>query len=249
MKLRIDKLLLDRQLAPDLKTAQALIGAGDVYVDDAIVDKVGSLHKDTSSIRLKERCPFVSRGGLKLAAGLDHFSLNVSGFTCSDIGASSGGFSDCLLQRGATKVYAVDVAYGQLAWKIRQDARVVVLERFNARKLQSSDIGNEPIDLAVMDVSFISITKILPTIFNLHKNNCSVLTLIKPQFELPRADIGPGGVVKDSFLHQKAIDKIDSFVTESGFCNCGVVKSPVLGPKGNAEFLMHICKESPNPLK
>jgi 23S rRNA (cytidine1920-2'-O)/16S rRNA (cytidine1409-2'-O)-methyltransferase len=246
LKQRIDKLLLDRRLAPDLKTAQALIGAGDVYVDETVVDKAGSLHNEAVAIRLKARCPFVSRGGFKIAAGLDHFDIDVTDTICLDIGASSGGFTDCLLQRGARRVYAIDVAYGQLAWKIRQDPRVVVLERFNARKLQSSDIRGEQIDLAVMDVSFISITKILPAIFDVLDESGTLLTLIKPQFELPRSDIGKGGVVRTSDLHDKAINKVDSFISGVGFYNFGVVTSPVLGPKGNTEFLMHIKKDENN---
>lgn len=240
MKVRLDQLLLDLQLASDLNSARALIGAGEVYVNDTVSDKAGQLYSPAVSIRLKEKCPFVSRGGLKLQKALSSFDQSVKDLVCLDIGASSGGFTDCLLQRGAKQVFAIDVAYGQLAWKIRQDPRVVVLERFNARHLTHSDIQLADVKLAVMDVSFISLTKILPALFTVFPGFVSIIALIKPQFELPKSDIGPGGVVIEPSLHDKAIHKIKDFTTSAGFRVRNVATSPVLGPKGNTEFLVHI---------
>lgn len=240
MKVRLDQILLDLKLTTDLTRARALIGAGEVYVNDAIADKAGQLYPHTVSVRLKEKCPFVSRGGLKLQKALSSFEHSVEGLTCLDIGASSGGFTDCLLQHGAKKVYAIDVAYGQLSWKIRQDPRVVVLERFNARHLTHADIEGADIKLAVMDVSFISLTKILPTLFPVFTGDVSIIALVKPQFELPKSDIGPGGVVKENHLHEKAIHKIKHFSIAAGYRVSHVATSPILGPKGNTEFLVHI---------
>ncbi|GAB6192425.1 TlyA family RNA methyltransferase [Desulfocastanea catecholica] len=240
MKDRLDKILLDRKIAPTIDTARAMIYAGEVYLGEQISDKPGRLCSTDSPIRVKEKCPYVSRGGLKLEKALAYFRVSPVGRICLDIGASSGGFTDCLLQNNARKVHAVDVAYGQLAWKIRQDPRVTVLERFNARNITAKDVNNEPIDLAVMDVSFISLTTLLPPISKLFAEEVSILALIKPQFELPREDIGPGGVVSESSLHQKAIDKIKVFVELAGLMSRGTVASPILGPKGNREFLIHI---------
>lgn len=240
MKIRLDQLLIDRHLAANLDNARALILAGEVYVNDAVSDKVGLLLDTAVSIRLKQKCPFVSRGGLKLAGALSEFNQTVEGLVCLDVGASTGGFSDCLLQNGAKHVYAVDVAYGQLAWKIRQNTKVTVLERFNARKLTAADIDYAPVQLAVTDVSFISLTKILPALFTVFPEKVSIIALVKPQFELPKSDIGPGGVVTDPHLHDKAINKIRSFVEENGLQVSGVITSSIMGPKGNTEFLIHI---------
>jgi 23S rRNA (cytidine1920-2'-O)/16S rRNA (cytidine1409-2'-O)-methyltransferase len=240
LKDRLDKILIDRKIAPTIETARAMIYAGEVYLGEQISDKPGRLCSTDSPIRVKEKCPYVSRGGLKLEKALAYFRVSPAGRICLDIGASSGGFTDCLLQNSARKVYAVDVAYGQLAWKIRQDPRVTVLERFNARNITAKDINNESIDLAVMDVSFISLTTLLPPIAKLFTREVSILALIKPQFELPRQDIGPGGVVSETSLHQKAINKIKVFVEQCGLMHKGTVSSPILGPKGNREFLIHI---------
>ncbi len=240
MKARLDQLLVDKGIVPSIDKACALIGAGEVYVNDSIADKPGSLYSTEVAIRTKDRCIYVSRGGLKLEKGLSHFCIKPEELTCIDIGASSGGFTDCLLQHNAKKVFAVDVAYGQLAWKVRQDPRVVVLERFNARKLTARDIHNEAIDLAVIDASFISLTKLLPPLIPLFCNNVSIVALIKPQFELPRGDIGEKGVILDPELHKKATAKIEDFVKTCGLTSGGVVASPLLGPKGNREFLIHI---------
>lgn len=223
-----------------------MIGAGQVLVDDRIADKPGFLYHNTASIRLKERCPYVSRGGLKLEKGLTHFNIDPENWTCIDIGASTGGFTDCLLQHNALKVYAIDVAYGQLSWKIRQNAKVVVLERFNARNISIKDIDRQEIDLAVMDVSFISITTLLPPLVRLFNQKAKILSLIKPQFELPRDEVGAGGVVTDPALHQKAIKKILQCVEGLDLISMGVVPSPILGPKGNREFLILITSRPPS---
>jgi 23S rRNA (cytidine1920-2'-O)/16S rRNA (cytidine1409-2'-O)-methyltransferase len=240
LKVRLDQLLCDRQLAPSVETARAMIGAGQVYVDDRIADKPGCLFPCSAIVRLKERCPYVSRGGLKLEKGLSHFHIDPENLTCIDVGASTGGFTDCLLQHNARKVYAVDVAYGQLSWKIRQNSKVVVLERFNARNISSKDIQNEGIDLVVMDVSFISITTLVLPLIRLFKKEVSILALIKPQFELPREEVGHGGVVTEPALHQKAIEKIVHFIESLDLISRGIVPSPILGPKGNREYLILI---------
>lgn len=239
MKIRLDALLLERNLVQQKDKARALIGAGEVLVNERVVDKVGFLCDPGAAVRIRTHCPYVSRGGLKLAAGLHHFRIDPSGLTCIDIGASSGGFTDCLIQHGAGKVYAVDVAYGQLDWKIRQDPRVVVLERCNARQLTPAQIP-ESIDLAVMDVSFISITKIIPALLPLFTGPFALLALIKPQFELPKEDIPHGGVVLLAELHQKAIDLVTAYALGLRLKTEGTVPSPVLGPKGNKEFLIYL---------
>lgn len=240
MKIRLDKLLVERRLAPDMDKAQAMIGAGEVYVNDTLQDKSGREFSPDVNLRLKEKCRYVSRGGLKLERGLNYFQVMVQGYCCLDVGASSGGFTDCLLQHGAAKVFAVDVAYGQLDWKIRQDERVVVIERFNARKLSPETLG-QAIDLAVMDTSFISITAIIPVLLPLFsENSIRILALIKPQFELPKGRVGKGGVVRDPAFHQEAVDKIATFAESSGLIFHGAVISPILGPKGNTEFLTYL---------
>lgn len=214
-----------------------MIGAGEVYAGDTLADKAGQQFPVNIELRIKEKCRFVSRGGLKLEKGLQALSVNPSGMCCLDVGASSGGFTDCLLQYGATKVFAVDVAYGQLNWKLRQDNRVVVIERFNARRLTSEVLG-EPVDLAVMDASFISITKIIPSLIPLFRDRVRILTLIKPQFELPKEKVGPGGVVREHALHMEAVNKIKAFSQSSDLQCSEPVTSPILGPKGNTEFLV-----------
>jgi 23S rRNA (cytidine1920-2'-O)/16S rRNA (cytidine1409-2'-O)-methyltransferase len=237
-KIRLDELLLHTGLCSDLDQARRVIGAGEVTVNEHLADKSGSLYPADTIPEVKSKCPYVSRGGYKLKGGLDAFSFDPKGLVCADIGASSGGFTDCLLQHGARKVYAVDVAYGLLDWKLRQDSRVVVIERFNARKISREQIP-ESIDLAVIDAAFISLTKLIPPLIPLFGDNqVSLLCLIKPQFELPRDLIPPGGVVKNPEHHQLAIDKVVCFVKELGLCAQGVVPSPILGPKGNSEFLL-----------
>ncbi len=240
MKIRLDQLLLKHNLAENILTARALIGAGKVLVNDEVSDKAGSLFKSDVNIRVKKaKCPYVSRGGLKLEAGLAHFGIDIIDKICLDVGASSGGFTDCLLKRGAAKVYAVDVAYGQLDWKLRQDPRVIVIERFNARKLTTDQI-DQCIDLAVFDASFISLTKLIPIVFPFFKKECKILALIKPQFELPKKNIDRGGVVKDPQFHEQALDMVKSFALCHGLKEEGIVPSPLLGPKGNKEFLIYL---------
>jgi 23S rRNA (cytidine1920-2'-O)/16S rRNA (cytidine1409-2'-O)-methyltransferase len=239
LKLRLDELLLLRKITDDLTTARALIGAGKVFVNDRVSDKAGDLVDSQAHIRTKACCPYVSRGGLKLQEGLSRFGLDVKGMVCVDIGASTGGFTDCLLQNGAKKVYAVDVAYGQLDWKLRLDERVVVIERFNARKLTSTHI-DEPVDLAVLDASFISLTKLIPPLLPLFRRSIALIALIKPQFELPRGKIGMGGVVKEAFLHEEALNTIRSFALQNNLTVKDIIPSPILGQKGNKEFLIYL---------
>ena len=193
MKVRLDKLLLEKKLVPTRQKAQALIAAGQVLVDNNPADKAGAMVDVSALVTIKESCPYVSRGGYKLAAGLEFFAIKPAGFVCLDIGASTGGFTDCLLQNGAAKVYAVDVGYGQLAWELRQDSRVVVMERTNARYLTPDDF-EDPIDLAVIDASFISLNLLLPPLLQLFRETISILALIKPQFEVGRGKVGKGGV-------------------------------------------------------
>lgn len=240
MKDRLDKILVDRKVAPTIEIARAMIYAGEVYIEEQLSDKPGHIYSTDSRIRIKEKSRYVSRGGLKLEKGLRHFGILVDGAICLDAGASTGGFTDCLLQHNALKVHAIDVAYGQIAWKIRQDPRVVVRERFNIRNITPADIDHDAIDLAVMDLSFISLTTIIPPVVSLFAHRPAIVALIKPQFELPRQEVGPGGVVSDPALHRKAIDKIETFVRQLGLNSEGTVPSPILGPKGNREFLIYI---------
>jgi 23S rRNA (cytidine1920-2'-O)/16S rRNA (cytidine1409-2'-O)-methyltransferase len=243
LKDRLDQILISRKIALTVEAARAMIYAGEIFINEQVSDKPGRLCSTDVPIRVKEKCRYVSRGGLKLEKALSHFRISPSNLICIDIGASTGGFTDCLLQHNAQKVHAVDVAYGQLAWKIRQDPRVVVLERFNARNITSDTIDNELIDLAVMDVSFISLTTLLPPVSRLFAKEVAIIALIKPQFELCRNDVGPRGVVSESSLHKKAIEKIESSVQQAGLISKGTVPSPLLGPKGNREFLIYITSE------
>lgn len=241
MKIRLDKLLVARGLVETRQKAQAIIGSGQVLVAGQVVDKAGSQVDEELEIIIKGKaCPFVSRGGLKLDKGLDYFDIDPSGLICADIGASTGGFTDCLLQNGAALVYAVDVGYGQLDWKLRQDPRVVVLERTNARYLSSDNIP-QPLDLAVIDAAFISIKLLIPALLPLFGDNpVSILSLIKPQFEVGKGKVGKGGVVSDPLLHNEVIESIKDFIAGLGLSHRGVTDSPILGPKGNKEFLIHI---------
>lgn len=226
-------------MASDLKQARALIGAGQVVVNDTCSDKAGNLHDDAVDIRLKKLRRYVSRGGLKLAKALSHFQVNGEGLVCIDVGASTGGFTDCLLQHGVKCVYAVDVAYGQLAWKLRQDPRVIILERCNARNLSTNEIPI-PLDLAVIDASFISLETLFPPLLPLFGKNIHILALIKPQFELPREMIEKGGVVRNEVYHRQAIEKISNFACQLNLSVAGIVPSPIRGPKGNQEFIISL---------
>jgi 23S rRNA (cytidine1920-2'-O)/16S rRNA (cytidine1409-2'-O)-methyltransferase len=240
-KIRLDQLLLDRGLADSLPKAQAFILAGEVSVDNVRLDKPGTSVADSAKISVSSRTPkFASRGGEKLEGALDDFSINVADQICLDIGASTGGFTDCLLQRGAVRVYSVDVNISQLAWKLQQDPRVIKIER-NARDLRAEDIA-EPIDLAVIDVSFISAAKVIVPAAAVLKPNADLLVLVKPQFELPKQDIPAGGVVTDSELHQKAVEKVRIAATVAKLEILGVTPSRLPGAEGNQEYFLHARK-------
>ncbi len=243
-KERIDKLMVERRLAGSRERARALIMAGRVLVNEQVVDKVGTRVDAGTEIRLKgDDIPYVSRGGLKLAEALQTFDLDVAGRTAIDVGASTGGFTDCLLQKGAAKVFAVDVGYGQLAWQLREDDRVVNLERTNIRTLQPEQLDETP-DMAVIDASFISLDKVLPPTLKLLQPGSDVLALIKPQFEVGKGLVGKGGVVRDPELHEQVIARIKDLASELGCRVLGLCESPILGPKGNREFLIHLRTES-----
>jgi 23S rRNA (cytidine1920-2'-O)/16S rRNA (cytidine1409-2'-O)-methyltransferase len=243
-KERIDKLMVQLQLAGSRERARALILAGRVIVDDQTIDKVGTQVDTAASIRLRgEDIPYVSRGGLKLAQALECFDIVISGRIAIDVGASTGGFTDCLLQNGAVKVFAVDVGYGQLAWKLRDDDRVVNLERTNIRHLTADQLDSTP-DLAVIDASFISLEKVLPATLSLLSSCSDIVALIKPQFEVGKGQVGKGGVVRDPRQHAQVVEKIKLVADQLGCQVVEVCESPVLGPKGNREFLIHLRTES-----
>jgi 23S rRNA (cytidine1920-2'-O)/16S rRNA (cytidine1409-2'-O)-methyltransferase len=240
-KVRLDQLLLDRGLADSLSKAQALILAGEISVDDVRVDKPGTSISDTAKLSILSRTPkFASRGGQKLEGALEDFSINAAKQVCLDIGSSTGGFTDCLLQRGAARVYAVDVNIGQLAWKLQQDERVIKIER-NARELRAEEVA-ELIDLAVIDVSFISAAKVLAPAAAALKQNADLLVLVKPQFELPKLDIAKGGVVTDRDLHAKAVEKVRIAATVAELEILGVTPSRLAGAEGNQEYFLHARK-------
>jgi 23S rRNA (cytidine1920-2'-O)/16S rRNA (cytidine1409-2'-O)-methyltransferase len=234
-KLRLDQLLVGKGLFPSREQARRAIMAGDVIIGSRIAAKSSELLDEQAAITLKPTRKYVGRGALKLEAALDHFKIDVRGKTALDIGASTGGFTDCMLQRCVEKVYAVDVGHGQLDWKLRNDPRVIVLEKINARSLSREHIS-ELVDVCVIDVSFISLTLILPNAFDLITSTGVILALIKPQFELQRSEVGKGGIVRDQDLHQKAQDKIVAFVTELGHVVTGIAPSAVKGADGNQEF-------------
>ena len=240
-KKRLDVLLTEQGYADTRSKAQAIIMAGQVYVDGQKADKPGVSFEDTVSIEVRgETCPYVSRGGLKLEKALRDFGVKPVGYVCSDSGASTGGFTDCLLQQGAKKVFAIDVGYGQLDWKIRSDERVVVMERTNIRYVTPEDLG-EPLDLSVIDVSFIGLEIVLPAIKNLLKPDAGqVLCLIKPQFEAGKENVGKKGVVRDPQIHKMVLDNFVALVDRLQFTILGLTFSPVKGPEGNIEFLAHL---------
>ncbi len=235
-KERVDVLLVARGLCETREQAKRLVLAGEVRSGDRIIDKPSAKLPDDAPLELKEKPRYVGRGGLKMEGALGVFGVNPEGLVCLDIGASTGGFTDCLLQHGAARVHAIDVGTNQLAWKIRTDPRVVVKEKFNARGLIEADLG-EQVDLIVIDVSFISLTKILPAAFGVLRDGGSVIALIKPQFELEREDIGKGGIVRDPELHDRAVDKIRAFIAGQGREWKAVIDSPITGTDGNREFL------------
>ena len=225
-------------MAPSRQRARAMIMAGKILVNNQPVDKAGFLVSATDSIVLKEKdIPYVSRGGIKLEAALQALDLIVEGCICLDVGASTGGFTDCLLQHGASRVYAVDVGYGQLAWKLRQDPRVVVIERTNIRHM-SAEVIAEPVDLVTIDVSFISLKIVVPAVTALIGGDARLLALIKPQFEVGKNQVGKGGVVRDATLHKGVIESLSAFFQAEGFVLGRVLPSPILGPKGNREYFI-----------
>jgi len=236
-KVRLDHLLVQRGLAESRSQAQALVLAGEVYVGGQLALKPGAQVHDEAQVEVRERLPYVSRGGLKLAAALDSFQVSVQGAVCADVGASTGGFTDCLLQRGAARVYAVDVGYGQLAWQLRRDERVVVMERTNVRYVETLP---EPVQLVTMDASFISLGLLLPPVVGWLEPGADVIPLVKPQFEAGRGQVGKGGVVRDPAVHRQVLEKVAGYATGLGLAVLGVIRSPITGPAGNVEFLMHL---------
>ncbi len=235
-KERLDVLMVAQGLAESRQQAQRLIMAGQVAVGDRVIDKPGTRVPVTTEIAVKARLPYVSRGGLKLAAALDAFGLDVHGWIVADVGASTGGFTDCLLQRGAARVYAIDVGYGQLAWKLQQDPRVIMMDRTNARYLENLA---EPVHLATVDVSFISLKLILPRVRGWLREGGQIVALVKPQFEAGRRQVGKGGVVRDPAVHQQVLDNLATWATSEGLGLRGLIRSPITGPAGNVEFLAH----------
>jgi 23S rRNA (cytidine1920-2'-O)/16S rRNA (cytidine1409-2'-O)-methyltransferase len=235
---RLDKLVVERGLAPTRQKAQALIMAGQVQVDGKRTNKAGTLVPATAQLELQGEPPrYVSRGGNKLEGALKDFNVDPAGKVCLDIGASTGGFTDCLLQHGAKRVYAVDVGRGQLDWKLRQDERVAIREGLNARYLKLEDIG-EPVELVTIDVAFISVEKILPAALGCARPGATFLTLVKPQFELSRREVGKGGVVHDPKLHQQAVEKVRQVATALGLEEIEVRESRPPGAEGNREFFL-----------
>jgi 23S rRNA (cytidine1920-2'-O)/16S rRNA (cytidine1409-2'-O)-methyltransferase len=242
-KERLDKLLVERGLAETRSKAQALVLAGQVFSGEQRLDKPGLALAADAPLALKETMPYVGRGGLKLAAALEHFRIEVIGKACLDIGASTGGFTDCLLQRGAARVVALDVGHGQLAWKIRQDARVEVREHVNARFLEPEDFAGK-FDLVVCDVSFISLRLILPVVPPLLNEAAQVVALVKPQFEVGREEVGRGGVVRDEAAQRRVVNDISEFAAGLALRPRGAIESPILGADGNREFLL--CLDGEN---
>ena len=238
IKKRLDLLLVENHQAPSRQRARAMIMAGKILVNNQPVDKVGFLVSAADCIVVKEKdIPYVSRGGVKLEGALQSFELNPTGCICLDVGASTGGFTDCLLQNGALRVYAVDVGYGQLAWKLRQNPRVVAIERTNIRNM-SPEVIPEPVNLVTIDVSFISLKIVVPAVIGYMKENSRILALIKPQFEVGKGQVGKGGVVREAKLHQEVIDRLSAFFDTMGLSSRKIMPSPILGPKGNREFFI-----------
>jgi 23S rRNA (cytidine1920-2'-O)/16S rRNA (cytidine1409-2'-O)-methyltransferase len=239
-KERIDKILVEKEFAESIKKAQALIMSGVVLVNEKRVEKSSESFLPTENFRIKGDSPeskYVGRGGLKLEKALGEFQISPENFVCLDVGASTGGFTDCLLQSGAKKVVCVDVGTNQLVWKLRNDERIEARENTNARHLKPEDF-NEKFDLIVMDVSFISVTKILPALPSLLTENGKIITLIKPQFEVGKGEVGKGGIVRDAEKHGKVISEVNEFVEKIGLKVSGLIDSPILGTEGNKEFLV-----------
>lgn len=237
-KSRLDELLVAHGLTGSRAESETLIRAGKVYVNEYVVDKPGQLCARDAIIRVKQAPAYASRGGLKLEKGLDYFTIDPTAWTCADVGASTGGFTDCLLQRGAARVYAIDVAYGQLHWKLRTDDRVVVLERTNVRALDAKQI-DRPLELAVFDTSFISLTKVIPPLLPCFGKETRILALVKPQFELPPERVGKGGIVVLEEDRLEAVRTVETFGLALGLRCPGYTESPITGAKGNREYLIY----------
>ena len=241
MKERLDVLLINRGLAPSREKAKTMIMEGNVFVNNNREDKAGSTFPDDCQIEIHgNTLKYVSRGGLKLEKAMTHFGIQLEGKVCMDIGASTGGFTDCMLQNGASKVYSVDVGYGQFAWKLRQDPRVVCMEKTNIRYVTPEDIADK---LDFVDVSFISLTKVLGPAYALLKEHGQMVCLIKPQFEAGREKVGKKGVVRDKAVHEEVIEKVIAFALETGFSVHNLEYSPIKGPEGNIEYLVYIEKD------
>ena len=244
MKERLDVLMVNRKLDPSREKAKALIMSGNVFVDGQKEDKAGTMFSEEVNIEVHgNMLRYVSRGGLKLEKAIQQFPITLDGTVCMDIGASTGGFTDCMLQNGAAKVFAVDVGYGQFAWKLRQDERVVCMEKTNIRYVTKEQIGEE-LDFASVDVSFISLTKVLPTAHQLLRDGGEMVCLIKPQFEAGKEKVGKKGVVREPEIHLEVIEKIVDFSLNNGFTVLGLSYSPIKGPEGNIEYLVHIRKDA-----
>ena len=249
MKKRLDLLMVERALAPSREKAKAYIMSGDVYVDGQKEDKAGTMFKETVKIEVRgNTLPYVSRGGLKLEKAMNNFGVSLDGKVCMDVGASTGGFTDCMLQNGAKKVYSVDVGYGQFAWKLRQDPRVVCMEKTNIRYVTPQDI-DDVLDFASVDVSFISLTKVLGPARELLADDGEMVCLIKPQFEAGREKVGKKGVVRDKAVHLEVVERIVTFALEHGFSVHHLSYSPIKGPEGNIEYLVHLKKTQELPGK
>ena len=240
-KQRLDELVVQRGGAPTIDQARRLIMAGEVLVNGKVMDKPGMPTPDGATVEVRSRLPYVSRGGLKLAAALDDFRLDVTGLVAVDVGASTGGFTDCLLQRGVARVYAIDVGYGQLAWKLRSDPRVTVLDRTNVRHLTALPEGRLA-DLAVIDASFISLQQVLPATMGLLQADAVIVALVKPQFETDHEDVSPGGVVREPAIHRQVLSEMMAAAAALRLAVKGLTVSPAMGPAGNIEFLLWLQK-------
>lgn len=241
-KRRLDRLLVERNLVSSRERAKALIMEGRVFVDGKVIVKAGTLIRDDALIKIKDfDIPYVSRGGLKLEAAFKHFNIDVKGKIAMDVGASTGGFTDCLLQHGVARVYCIDVGYGQLAWKLRSDERVYILERTNIRYLPKEKIP-ELVDIATIDVSFISLRKVIPRVLDFLKDDGEIIALIKPQFEVGKGEVDKGGIIKKEEKRLKAVEEVKKFIDSLGLKIKGLMQSPITGGKGNIEYLIYFGK-------
>lgn len=245
MKIRLDDWLLHNDLAQDLPHARSLVMEGRVFMGQDRLTLPSLMVEQAAPIYLKDQLAYVSRGGLKLEKAIREYGLQLQGKICMDVGSSTGGFTDCMLQNGASRVFSIDVGYGLLDWKLRNDPRVTVMERTNARKLTADSLGGAAADFMSMDVSFISIEKVLPAVMTCLKPDAEAAILVKPQFEAPREDVGKGGIVRERRVHQAVLERALSFMPGIGLCVKGLTVSPVKGADGNTEFLLYAVKQDP----